>query len=600
MSAQDDLLQQILSQGTTSKWSGGYGTDSAARDMARILSGIGITDIRQFGEVPKYEDAVVKYQARGRDVNPIGDGRYIYHTTEINNDGSEYSVPHIVDPNEVKTSYGRMVAGGADDYGNMNYYFQEAGPLEKAVVKDGKPLLEVGKTYGNKLTGQTVPSTYGERQTGNAWGGTFEGSGNTGYRVQFTSDGTPVFYTTGASSNTLVNMFQDDPLLGTIAQIGAAYFGGPAGSAALAAAMGKSPQDIAKAYALSTLGNMAGNAVSGMEGITEVLGEAGTKVAANIAKQAVSSEGKKIDPIKAALSSGFLDTPSDGPNSSDFIEGYFQPGGEGYISSAGESVFDPTFGGTLPIGSEEIDWNSLYNTGLSKEEIAKREALIKSLPGQEMQITSGNLDSFNKNLTDIINNKGGYTSQWQTVGSDRVMVNDDGTGIGTNENGDSYALSQEEVNSMIKNGLLNTAASGYVAATGGTGNTPGGSGKAPATTSKTTTTTPGAVAQPTAQQSTGQDVAPALLGIPGLGNVFYYGKDFSSQKQELDPRGRLIQQEYDPLSLTQAGPELQLDKMDGTNENDVQALIQQIMTNSGGTASPEEIAQILGQGSTYG
>ena len=56
-------------------------------------------------------------------------------------------------------------------------------------------------TYGNKVTGQEVPSTYGERQTGNAFGGTFTGKGNTGYRVEIAPNGTPVFYTTGASSS---------------------------------------------------------------------------------------------------------------------------------------------------------------------------------------------------------------------------------------------------------------------------------------------------------------------------------------------------------------------------------------------------------------
>jgi hypothetical protein len=263
---------------------------------------------------------------------------------------------------------------------------------------------------------------------------------------------------------------------------------------------------------------------------------------------------------------------------------------------------------------EETDWASLYNSGLSEEEIAKREALMASLPNQEMQIDPKNWDSFNKNLSDIMDNKGGYTSQWQTVGSDRIMINDDGTGIGTNENGDSYALDKDQVNSMIENGMLNTAASGYVAATGGTGNTPGGSGPAPTAPPKVSAptkpgTAPGApgatptgtTTQPTARQSAVQEMAPALLGLPQLGNVFYYGKDFSSQKQQLDPSGRLIQQEYDPLSVSQAGPELQLDKMGGTNENDVQALIQQIMANSGGNISPEELAQILGQqGASYG
>ena len=134
--------------------------------------------------------------------------------------------------------------------------------------------------------------------------------------------------------------------------------------------------------------------------------------------------------------------------------------------------------------------------------------------------------------------------------------------------------------------------------------TPGGSkpaapGVKPGTVTKPTASTPAARAS--ARQSAAQEIAPALLGLPQLGNVFYYGKDFSSQKQQLDPSGRLIQQEYDPLSVVQAGAELQLDKMDGTDENDVQALIQQIMASNGGDISPEELAQILGQqGNMYG
>ena len=60
-------------------------------------------------------------------------------------------------------------------------------------------------TYGNKVTGQEVPNTYSERQTGNAFGGTFAGKGNTGYRVEFAPNGTPVFYTTGASSSDAAN-----------------------------------------------------------------------------------------------------------------------------------------------------------------------------------------------------------------------------------------------------------------------------------------------------------------------------------------------------------------------------------------------------------
>jgi hypothetical protein len=60
-------------------------------------------------------------------------------------------------------------------------------------------------TYGNKVTGQEVPNTYSERQTGNAFGGTFTGEGNTGYRVQFDDKGNPFFYTTGASSSDIAD-----------------------------------------------------------------------------------------------------------------------------------------------------------------------------------------------------------------------------------------------------------------------------------------------------------------------------------------------------------------------------------------------------------
>ena len=83
------------------------------------------------------------------------------------------------------------------------------GPMTKEVETymgagpDDVPIyqMQTVQTFGNKLTGETVPVTYGERQTGDAFGGTFEGKGNTGYRVKFADNGTPVFYTTGASSS---------------------------------------------------------------------------------------------------------------------------------------------------------------------------------------------------------------------------------------------------------------------------------------------------------------------------------------------------------------------------------------------------------------
>lgn len=136
--------------------------------------------------------------------------------------------------------------------------------------------------------------------------------------------------------------------------------------------------------------------------------------------------------------------------------------------------------------------NESFLSRLSPEELARYRAMQEGdyqAPDygiQDLGISQGNIDSFNTNF----NPAGGFSSGWQTVGSDRVMINDDGTGIGINtETGESYSLTPDQVQSLINNGMLNTAGSGYVAATGGTGTTPGGTGKTTTTgTDKTKTT----------------------------------------------------------------------------------------------------------------
>lgn len=127
----------------------------------------------------------------------------------------------------------------------------------------------------------------------------------------------------------------------------------------------------------------------------------------------------------------------------------------------------------------KVDWNALANEGLTPEEQAKREALLKDYSQYNQDFGGADVnqyfDEYDKNMSDIMQNKGGFTSQWQTSGSDRIMVNDDGTGIGINtETGDSYALDKDQVDKMVSNGQLNTKGSGYVGATGGTGYIPGG------------------------------------------------------------------------------------------------------------------------------
>ena len=192
MSNIDNLIKQIQSQGTTDKWTGGYGADAATKDMARILDSIGITDINQFGPVTKQ---VELYMGEGVDGTPI------YQTQEE-------------------------------------------------------------QTFGNKITGQAVPVTYSERQKGNAFGGTFEGKGNTGYRVDFTPEGTPIFYTTGASSSNageIIKPFAQMALLaagiGGLESLGLGA--GGAGASSGAGALGAT--EAATAFDLANAGILGGS-----------------------------------------------------------------------------------------------------------------------------------------------------------------------------------------------------------------------------------------------------------------------------------------------------------------------------------------------------
>ena len=175
------LTDQILAQGTTSKWTGeGFGSAEAnARDMAKILSGIGITDINQFGKITVPADVAVtpKYEY----VNQGATDEYGNAITTPKLVGYVDSTGKAVDANLVKadTSY----------YGEGESTTTYTAPIGTQ------------EAFGNKLTGQAVGNTYGERQTGDAFGGTYAGKGNTGYRVQFDDKGNPYFYTSGQSSS---------------------------------------------------------------------------------------------------------------------------------------------------------------------------------------------------------------------------------------------------------------------------------------------------------------------------------------------------------------------------------------------------------------
>jgi hypothetical protein len=310
----DALSKQILGQGHTDKWTGaGFGSAEAnARDMARILDSIGVTDIKQFGLIDKPYDA---------QVNPDGRGGYV----------DMQGKP--VDPKKVTA---QDVSG---ESGTETVY---TAPTTT-------------KVYGNKVTGQEVPMTYSERQTGNAWGGTFEGAGNTGYRVQFDEQGNPYFYTTGASSD---NMAQFAPLLAMASFIPGVMPFAQGLNALMAAKSGNVLGAIGGFAGLGGLSDVANaanfaNAAqhkdilgmlgsgSGLAGVGDIGGVNIKDITKGIGTARALQSGDPLAIMRAA--SGYMGGMDDGPSSDDFIKGYFEPGGEGYIPPSDDGEYTGSF-----------------------------------------------------------------------------------------------------------------------------------------------------------------------------------------------------------------------------------------------------------------
>jgi hypothetical protein len=187
-------------------------------------------------------------------------------------------------------------------------------------MKDGQLVGVTGQTFGNKLTGQEVPQTYSERQTGEFFGGTFEGKGNTGYGVKFGADGTPIFYAQGASSTdklvtTLMPMVQialaatgaggvlGNALLGTGAnQVLASALGGALLGGGTSAIAGQDPVKGAllggaASYGASALDNYLATGSTADVGLTE------RQFAIQDAKQ-LANQGLNATQIRDTLSSG--------------------------------------------------------------------------------------------------------------------------------------------------------------------------------------------------------------------------------------------------------------------------------------------------------
>ena len=282
----NNVKNQILAQGTTSKWTGeGFGSaDANAEAMAKNLVASGVTDINQVAMIdkkvdaqviPQYEQTVIGYDNEG---NAIGDSKIVGYTDAKGNK---------IDPSLVKAE---TVYSGGESGGAETVFTAKVG---------------TEKVIGNKVTGEALISDY-DRSTGSAWSGTFTGQGNTAFRTSFDASGKPIFYTTGASSNDIVTMIGDDPILGKVATLAAGYFGGAAGVAALQAAMGKSIEDIAKGAVLAYVGGQVAGGISGSTDLVSSIGADATNVLAKGAGQYVSSGGKAD--IIQSLVGGAVDT----------------------------------------------------------------------------------------------------------------------------------------------------------------------------------------------------------------------------------------------------------------------------------------------------
>ena len=90
-------------------------------------------------------------------------------------------------------------------------------------------------------------------------------------------------------------------------------------------------------------------------------------------------------------------------------------------------------------------------------------------------VTPSNLSSYQDTLKNTMDNGGGFTSGYQTVGDNKIMVHDDGTATGINTvSGQTFTLPADTVKTMTTAGVLNSASSGYNTSTGGTNIAPGG------------------------------------------------------------------------------------------------------------------------------
>ena len=270
---------------------------------------------------------------------------------------------------------------------------------------------------------------------------------------------------------------------------------------------------------------------------------------ANIAK-GLTSGGPGVVNALASLSKdqGFNNLMSSiGPGTSQefsegLIPGYFLPGGEGYVPSK----LNQTYGSAEPFDASQTDWASLYADTSNGSPAGLPVSTYKP---QDFGVdANANFDSY-MNTMNQISNKGGFTSQWQTLGTNRVMVQDDGTAIvfDPTTQQTSY-LTEDQVNALVKGGSLNTADSGYVAATGGTGTTPGGSSTKTVTPATKTTTPTTTTQQPGGSQQAQLPSEDPYADIKYMEELFGRDMAYKLKKLGMDNKQQTASSNIDALA----------------------------------------------------
>jgi hypothetical protein len=117
----------------------------------------------------------------------------------------------------------------------------------------------------------------------------------------------------------------------------------------------------------------------------------------------------------------------------------------------------------------------------------------------------------------------------------------------------------------------------------------------PVTTPTTKTPTTKTPSTPTTPTPTGGGIGGAADATPPpLANVFYYGKDFGTQRQQVGPGGRLQQTPYQALSVSRPGAEAPVAQPARTEENDTEAMLQKILSQKEDTVTMDELMRLLG------